>query len=81
MSAVQKVLTKIFGSRNERLLKRYTRIVQQINAKEADIQKLTDAQLAARTQEIPHGLDELLRRRGWWNELAAGEPLLVDGTS
>lgn len=52
MSAVQKVLTKIFGSRNERLLKRYSRIVAQINAKESEVQKLTDAQLRARAQEI-----------------------------
>ena len=30
-TAVSKVLTKIFGSRNDRLLKRYRRIVEQIN--------------------------------------------------
>jgi preprotein translocase subunit SecA len=58
MSQVQKVLTKIFGSRNDRLLKRYTRIVAQINALEPQVQKLTDAQLRARAHEIRAGLME-----------------------
>jgi preprotein translocase subunit SecA len=47
-----KVLTKVFGSRNERLLKRYHRIVDQINELEPKIQKLDDSQLRARTQEL-----------------------------
>src|SRR5689334_8355972 len=51
-AAVTKVLTKIFGSRNERLLKRYRRIVEQINAMEGDVAKRTDAELAARTREL-----------------------------
>src|SRR4051794_3310431 len=54
--SVGKVLTMVFGSRNERLLKRYRRIVEQINAKEADVQVLTDEQLRARTQELRAGL-------------------------
>ena len=58
MSSVQKVLTKIFGSRNDRLLKRYTRIVAQINALEPQMQKLTDAQLRGRAHEIRAGLIE-----------------------
>src|SRR5688500_1236977 len=49
---VGKILTKIFGSRNERLLKRYHRIVDQINALEPDVRPLTDEQLRARTQEL-----------------------------
>src|SRR5579859_6371438 len=53
---VGKVLTKIFGSRNERLLKRYHRIVNQINAREADVEKMTDEQLAARTAELRSAL-------------------------
>jgi preprotein translocase subunit SecA len=50
--SVQKVLTKIFGSRNERLLKRYRKIVEQINAHEPKVQAMTDEQLRARTQEL-----------------------------
>ena len=45
-------LTKIFGSRNDRLIKRYRRMVADINAIEPSIQKLTDVQLRERTQEI-----------------------------
>ena len=45
-------LTKIFGSRNQRLLKQYQKIVRQINALEASIEKLTDAELQAKTPEF-----------------------------
>src|SRR5580658_8730714 len=51
-----KALTKVFGSRNERLLKRYHRAVEQVNAMEPKIQALTDPQLRERTQEIRAGL-------------------------
>ncbi|MFT3785541.1 MAG: hypothetical protein QM770_05180 [Tepidisphaeraceae bacterium] len=47
-----KTLTKIFGSRNDRLVKRYRKIVDSINALEPKISKLTDEQLRARTQEL-----------------------------
>ena len=50
--AVSKVLTKIFGSRNERLLKRYRRIVDQVKALEPEMQTKTDAELRARTGEL-----------------------------
>jgi preprotein translocase subunit SecA len=45
-------LTRIFGSRNQRLLKQYQRNVARINALEADLSKLTDAQLAEKTVEF-----------------------------
>ncbi|MBO9536833.1 preprotein translocase subunit SecA [Herbaspirillum sp.] len=45
-------LTKIFGSRNQRLLKQYQKIVRQINALEPSIEKLTDAELQAKTPEF-----------------------------
>ncbi len=51
----QKALTKVFGSRNERLLKRYRKIVAQVNAMEPKIQLLGDAQLKARALEIRSG--------------------------
>ena len=53
---IGKVFMKVFGSRNERLLKRYHRIVDQINAIESKITPLTDEQLRARTQELREGL-------------------------
>ena len=53
---VAKVLTKIFGSRNERLLKRYRGIVVQVNALEPKVQAYTDDELRARTAELRQGL-------------------------
>jgi preprotein translocase subunit SecA len=45
-------LTRIFGSRNDRLIKRYRKIVQQINAMEPQIIKLTDQELRDRVQKL-----------------------------
>ena len=47
--AINNFMTKIFGSRNERMIKSYRKRVQAINALEPEIRKLTDAQLKART--------------------------------
>jgi len=46
------LVKKIFGSRNDRLLKQYRRTVADINALEASIQPLSDAQLQAKTVEF-----------------------------
>jgi preprotein translocase subunit SecA len=46
------ILTKVFGSRNQRLLKQYQHSVDAINALEPQIQALTDEQLAAKTVEF-----------------------------
>jgi preprotein translocase subunit SecA len=46
------ILTKIFGSRNDRLLKTYRKTVERINALEAQYEKLDDDQLRAKTQEF-----------------------------
>ncbi|HSV78870.1 MAG TPA: preprotein translocase subunit SecA [Ramlibacter sp.] len=59
-------LTKIFGSRNDRLLKQYRRVVEQINGFEAGLEQLTDERLQAKTQEFRdrlakgEALDDLL---------------------
>jgi preprotein translocase subunit SecA len=47
-----KALTKVFGSRNERLVKRLFQDVVRINALEPEIAKLTDEQLRAKTAEF-----------------------------
>ncbi len=47
-----KLLTQIFGSRNERLLKGYRRVAQQINALETKFEALDDAALQAKTVEF-----------------------------
>jgi preprotein translocase subunit SecA len=53
---VAKVLTTVFGSRNERLLKRYQRIVNQVNALEPKVSEMTDTQLRQRTAELREAL-------------------------
>jgi preprotein translocase subunit SecA len=49
---VNKVATKIFGSANERLLKRLWPIVAEINALEPEMQALSDDELRARTAKF-----------------------------
>ena len=49
---VSNLLSKIFGSRNDRLLKRMNKVVAQINALEPEIQELSDEQLRAKTDEF-----------------------------
>ena len=59
-------LTKIFGSRNDRLLKQYRGTIKRINAMEIDLEKLSDEALRAKTDEFKSRvaagstLDELL---------------------
>ena len=59
-------LTKIFGSRNERLLSRYRKTVARINSLEKEYEQLTDADFPATTaafrQRLAEGatLDSLL---------------------
>ena len=49
---IQNFLTKLFGSRNERLLKGYRKNVEAINALEPSIAALSDEQLAGKTAEF-----------------------------
>ena len=46
------ILTKIFGSRNDRLLKQYRHTVSRINAMEAGLEALSEDALKAKTQEF-----------------------------
>ena len=47
-----KLLTSIFGSRNDRLLKQYRQVVGQVNALESQFEALDDASLVAKTGEF-----------------------------
>lgn len=49
-------LKKLFGSRNERLLKTYRKTVNQINALESEVQALSDDALRAKTTEFKERL-------------------------
>ena len=51
-----KIAKKILGSRNDRLLKQYRKVVAKINAREADLQALSDEELQAKTAEFKQRL-------------------------
>jgi len=53
-----KILQKIFGTKNERELKKLQPIVNKINELEPKISKLTDAQLKAKTNEFKEKLSQ-----------------------
>ncbi|MES1936055.1 preprotein translocase subunit SecA [Salinisphaera hydrothermalis] len=59
-------LTKLIGSRNQRVVKRMRKAVDAINAREADLEGLSDEQLTAKTDEFRErlaqgeSLDDLL---------------------
>src|SRR4051794_20586785 len=55
-ATIGKALTKIFGSRNERLLKRYRKIVDQVNELESTVAAKPDDELRARTAEMRAGI-------------------------
>ena len=63
---IPNILTKIFGSRNERLLRQYSQVVKKINALEPAVSALSDEELRARTpalrQRVSNGeeLDSVL---------------------
>ena len=51
------LLKKVFGSRNDRLIKQYFQSVATINALESKIAPLTDAELRAKTEEFKQRID------------------------
>ena len=52
------LIKKIIGSRNDRLLKQYRRVVAQINALEESISRLSDEELTAKTSEFKNRLEK-----------------------
>lgn len=52
------LLKKVFGSRNERVLKRLRRTVAEINALEPDLEALEDAALRAKTDDLKSRLKQ-----------------------
>ena len=51
------LIKKIFGSRNDRMVKRMSKVVARINALEDEIQALSDEQLGAKTGEFRQRLE------------------------
>jgi len=57
MIKISKFFSKIFGSRNERLIKRMSKVVSQINSLEPSFTALSDAQLKDKTAEFRQRLE------------------------
>ncbi|WP_275097470.1 preprotein translocase subunit SecA [Sedimenticola hydrogenitrophicus] len=55
---VSNILRKVFGSRNDRLIKRMSKVVAQINGLEPELQALTDEELKAKTGEFRARLEQ-----------------------
>lgn len=55
---LNKIFKKVFGTRNDRLLRSYSKEVKKINALESDLQKLSDDELRAKTHEFKQRLKE-----------------------
>ncbi|HBU28730.1 MAG TPA: preprotein translocase subunit SecA, partial [Thiobacillus sp.] len=55
---LQSLFKKVFGSRNDRLVKQYLQKVKAINALEPAMEKLSDAELAGKTAEFKSRLEK-----------------------
>src|SRR5579884_1386672 len=53
---LDKALAKVFGTRNEREIKRMAPLIQHIGSLEPEVQQLSDSELAAKTQEFKQRL-------------------------
>jgi len=69
---VLQTLTRVFGSRNERLIKGYGRMVREARAQEASLSALPDEQLRAKTAELRERL-----KQGATLDQLAGEAFAV----
>ena len=58
MSIINNVLSKVVGSRHDRAIKKFTKLVSQINSFEKDMQSLSDDELGAKTQQFREKLDK-----------------------
>lgn len=52
MSIINKVVAKIVGSHNDRLIKKLSKVAEDINALEPELQALSDEALSTKTQEL-----------------------------
>ncbi len=73
------LLKKIFGSRNERLLKQYSHTVRAINALEAEIEKLSDHELRAKTDEFRSRVQQRLEQTPDNTDSDAGQTQVLEG--
>jgi len=64
---INRLLGKVFGTKNERVIKALRPDVQAINALEPEMQKLSDAELRAKTDEFRKRIQERLNQLGGSN--------------
>jgi len=58
MSIINKVLSKVVGSRHNRVIKKFTKLVAEINSYEETMQSLGDEELRSKTQQFRERLDK-----------------------
>ena len=58
MAVINYFLTKVFGSENERTLKKLLPLVQEISSMESEVEKLSDEQLRLKTQQFREKLSQ-----------------------
>ena len=58
MSIINNILSKVVGSHHDRVIKKFTKLVAQINSFEKDMQSLSDDELGAKTQQFRERLDK-----------------------
>jgi preprotein translocase subunit SecA len=75
---LDKVLTKVFGTANERLIKKLWPVVAQINELEAGIKSLSDEQLRARTVEFRARIAAVIEGITDAEEIAKAERAALD---
>jgi preprotein translocase subunit SecA len=71
---INQLLGKVFGTKNERVIKALMPKVRAINALEPQIQKMTDAELRAKTHEFRQRIQERLSRVAKSPQAQAPEP-------
>ena len=57
MLGLNTLAAKLFGSSNDRVVKKYQKRVDEINALEGEISKLSDEELKGKTQEFRDALE------------------------
>ena len=57
---LKNIVTKVFGTADEREIKKMRKVVEKINAIEPEFEKLTDEELQHKTVEFKERLDDIL---------------------
>ena len=58
MGIINNVLSKVVGSRNDRLIKKYSSQVSKINALEKEMQSMNDEELASITEQLKQRIEK-----------------------